>query len=343
MSVYVDSAATGAADGTSYTDAFTTIQAAINSLPVVLEHAVTIYVRKGASAYSDTLTINQIIGKGSLTIRGEYYWTGTCAAAGSPSTTIFQVADTTGMAAGDAICIIHGNGDGAAVGGTGAYYYYKYTTIASVNSGTQLTITAACDWGNIGTSDYYVITKTAISGTTTITSSHGITLAGLTQSATITVSPQASVTMVGMCLSGATTGIVLHNLSQLTITKSYVYGSSYAISTSMGGVCLAGTYNTPATACVLASAGSAIGVGFVSSLRVFDCILYAAGNAGIVVSDLAAVNLYYSTIAGPTGAVTPTGIIATGNSAVTTFTINNKATTPLSPASSTDNPVILSL
>lgn len=46
-SIYVDLAASGAADGTSYTDAFTTIQDAVDSLEDVIIHAYTIYVRHG--------------------------------------------------------------------------------------------------------------------------------------------------------------------------------------------------------------------------------------------------------------------------------------------------------
>lgn len=45
--IYVDLAATGAADGTSWTDAFTTIQAAVDSMEDIIIHAYTISVRAG--------------------------------------------------------------------------------------------------------------------------------------------------------------------------------------------------------------------------------------------------------------------------------------------------------
>lgn len=46
--IYVDKAATGAADGTSYADGFTTIQDAVDSMEDVIIHAYTIYIRAGA-------------------------------------------------------------------------------------------------------------------------------------------------------------------------------------------------------------------------------------------------------------------------------------------------------
>lgn len=45
--IYVDKEATGNADGTSWTDAFTTIQAAIDCIEDIIVHAYTIYVRDG--------------------------------------------------------------------------------------------------------------------------------------------------------------------------------------------------------------------------------------------------------------------------------------------------------
>lgn len=45
--IYVDKEATGAADGTSWTDAFTTIQDAVDSCPDAIAHQYTIYVRDG--------------------------------------------------------------------------------------------------------------------------------------------------------------------------------------------------------------------------------------------------------------------------------------------------------
>jgi hypothetical protein len=45
--IYVDSAAAGANDGTSWTDAFTTIQAAFDAIPPIINHAVTVYIKRG--------------------------------------------------------------------------------------------------------------------------------------------------------------------------------------------------------------------------------------------------------------------------------------------------------
>ncbi|MFA5379490.1 MAG: hypothetical protein WC455_27280, partial [Dehalococcoidia bacterium] len=186
MSVYVDSAATGTGDGTSWTDAFTTIQAAINSLPVVLEHAVTIYIRKGASAYAENLTIQQLVGKGSLTIRGEYYWNGACAAAATPSTTKFNLtaADGAQIATGDVVLINH------LYGANGNYTYYTFTTVAgTTDKGSnvwEIEVVDALDSGNIGTDDTYKIIKTCIAGTTVITATKSLSLRGLGLTSTST-------------------------------------------------------------------------------------------------------------------------------------------------------------
>ena len=77
--IYVDSGASGANDGTSWTDAYTTIQAAIGALPDLIAHAVTIYVKQGAGSgasakyYRETVTIKNKVGTtavAAITIQG---------------------------------------------------------------------------------------------------------------------------------------------------------------------------------------------------------------------------------------------------------------------------------
>jgi hypothetical protein len=62
--IYVDAAATGAGDGTSWTDAFTTIQAAVDSLPDIIFSEVVIYVKSGV--YNETVTFwnKSVVGDG---------------------------------------------------------------------------------------------------------------------------------------------------------------------------------------------------------------------------------------------------------------------------------------
>jgi len=66
-SIYVDKEATGAADGTSWADAFTTIQDAINSMEDVVIHAYTIYVRDGTkkTGTADENTANHLVDDGN--------------------------------------------------------------------------------------------------------------------------------------------------------------------------------------------------------------------------------------------------------------------------------------
>jgi hypothetical protein len=334
MSVYVDSAATGAADGTSWTDAFTTIQAAITSLPTVLEHAVTIYVRKGSITYDENVVISQITGKGSLTIRGEYYWSGPCAAASTPATNKFQVADTTGMLAGDTICIINVNTTGSAPGGAGTYNYYTYTTIASVDSETQLTLTDSCDWGNIGTNDMYTICRTALSGRITVTNSRSISIIGIITSGEISISSGSAAILDSVFSTVTGTAIFLFNLSSLTLLRSYINGSSNSCYVYNGGLLFLGTYNTPTSSCVV------IGICYIrfsSSGQLSNTIFNRQSGNALIVNVSSGVYLTYCTICSGT----TIGITATGNSAIQRATVNNNATTPLSPATSIDNPVII--
>jgi hypothetical protein len=60
--IYVDKEAVGTGDGTSYTNAFTTIQAAVDSCPDIIAHAYTIYVRAGtkATGTANTNTANKL-------------------------------------------------------------------------------------------------------------------------------------------------------------------------------------------------------------------------------------------------------------------------------------------
>ncbi len=111
--IYVDKAATGAADGTSWTDAFTTIQAAVDSLEDIILHTYTTKVRKGATPYREIVYLNsnptvypahQILGR--LYVQGEYYWYGQCQAIGGLANDLIANCDTTWVdgSGGDVTC-----------------------------------------------------------------------------------------------------------------------------------------------------------------------------------------------------------------------------------------------
>jgi hypothetical protein len=344
MSVYVDSAATGTGDGTSWTDAFTTIQAAINSLPVVLEHAVTIYIRKGASAYAENITIQQIVGKGSLTIRGEYYWYGECAAAATPSTTKFNLTATDGaqIAAGDPVLIRDGYAD------------YIFSTVkATVDKGSdvwEIELNDALPTGNVGTGGYYTICKTNLAPTTgwTINNTPSIAIRGLmfTAGGTVIITFAQSSCILYDCFIDAnvTYGIRSIQNSTVRIVNSLIRAqysiSSVNKSSIIAGDNGSGSYSS-AIGCVLSSSSASTGrclyaLTFSEASALYSVIYHQNGTA-VYVSTLSYSIVSHVTI--KTG--TTKGIFALGNSYVATTSLTNNATTPNDPATSTDNPVIV--
>jgi len=139
MTVYVDSAATGAGDGTSWTDAFTTIQAAHDSLPLIIAHTVVILVRDGT--YTENLIVSrQCLPTGSIEIRAEYYWYGTVAATKTGKITLgasdFGYAERVQIEAGDRVIVFKWSGTNDASVPTTSYE----DTVASV-SGAEVTLT----------------------------------------------------------------------------------------------------------------------------------------------------------------------------------------------------------
>lgn len=340
MSVYVDSAATGTGDGTSWTDAFTTIQSAINSLPTVLEHAVTIYVRKGASAYAENISVQQIVGKGSLTLRGEYYWAGECAAAATPSTTKFNLTATDGaqIAAGDSVLIRDGYAD-----------YVISTVKATVDKGSnvwEIELNDALPTGNIATGDYYTICKTVISPasgigiqiTNTKMSVLGLNFTGGSSYHILALSK--SDVAVGYCILNSN---VTYSMYAAWSTLTY-YGCYSTSQYGIAGIYHAvlngyGSGNLEGSAVVNSAAvnGYNINVTFKSVGNCRYQILKHTSGTGVAADRLSYIVLTYVTIM--TGTVT--GIKASNNSVAVRSVVTNYATTPLSPASSTDNPVII--
>jgi len=351
MSVYVDKAATGAGDGTSWTDAFTTIQAAINSLPTVLEHAVTIYIRKGTTTYSETLTIQQLTGKGSLTIRGEYYWNGQCAAANTAAANKFRLTATDGanIASGDPVLITSGTG------GSGSYKYYVFTTVSSVSDiGSnvyEVTLSASLDSGNIGTTEYYTILKTSIGGSISMSNCQSLFIIGLSITASGVDAISATNTRINEihAVFGVSDRNVLSCTTEfsqfLSVTSSYLRSTSAsrcAVWIQNDSLCIIGLLpprtGTAAQCCVLSSAVTNVAYG---SLLIFQQSGGEVWNS-IIECDTngAAFNIIRSssclirscTIL----SATCTGIFCATNSSAERVTINNNATTPLNPATSTD-------
>jgi len=158
--IYVDKAATGAGTGVDWTNAFTTLAAARDSLPAIINHDVTIYIKKGSSAYDEIVTFKNVVGSGSITIRGEFYWNNTVASAGSGAGKFNLNATDTGIAAGDKILLMKYTGTVGSSRPDDAFI----DTVESVN-GTEVTLTTRTS-DTFTTSWRYVIVRTEIKGLT---------------------------------------------------------------------------------------------------------------------------------------------------------------------------------
>ena len=74
--VYEDAIGTG--DGSTKANGYTTLQAAIDSLPDVCNHTITIKVAKGSTNYLGQTSVIQKASITSLTVQGEFYAQGSC-------------------------------------------------------------------------------------------------------------------------------------------------------------------------------------------------------------------------------------------------------------------------
>lgn len=156
MTVYVDSAAVGAGDGTSWADAFTTIQAAWDSLPTIIAHAVTIRVRYNATPYREQVEVKGKYVIASVTIEGEYWWLGDCEANVGGAGEITDTAAFADVAIGDKVYVLDRNG------ANGRAQNAEVCTVDDISNapnriGTDGALTPALNWR-------YVIVRTEISG-----------------------------------------------------------------------------------------------------------------------------------------------------------------------------------
>lgn len=161
--ISVDKEATGAADGTSWADAFTTIQDAVNSMEDIITHAYAIRVRARATPYRETVYLNSSPATnpaklivGSLAIRGEYYWHGDCEANVGGAGEITDTAAFADVLVGDKVLVMDMNG------ANGRCQNYEICTVDSIANipnriGTDGALTPTTNWD-------YMIVRTEVSG-----------------------------------------------------------------------------------------------------------------------------------------------------------------------------------
>jgi hypothetical protein len=151
--------------------------------------------------------------KGTLSIYGEFYWYGDCAAAAAPTSTKFNMtaSDGSNIAVGDPVCVRDGYAD------------YVYTTVkGTVDKGSniwEVELNAPLPTGNIGSGDYYTICKTKIVTTTgsalDVSKSQVIYLYGLFMQSgdgtAVSVSTTDNLFIMGCFVLGNTTNSIVSN------------------------------------------------------------------------------------------------------------------------------------
>lgn len=130
LTLYVYEDAVGSADGSSKSNGFTSLQAAIDAIPDVAEN-VTIIVSKGSTNYlGDTTNIQKASVK-SLTIQGEYYYNASCDSNAVAGKIVDADGVFTGLEVGDRVVCTKYSG----TVGSSSIEDYFYATITEVGSG----------------------------------------------------------------------------------------------------------------------------------------------------------------------------------------------------------------
>lgn len=342
--IYVDKAATGSGTGVDWTNAFTTIQAAVDSIEDVIIHAYTIYVRKGATPYRETVYLNSNpavnpshLILGSLLIEPEYYWQADCDTHAVAGEIYDADADFSNVAVGDKVFYFHL---------AAATRDYEVCTVDDVSQaashliGTDGTKTPTDGWK-------YVIVRTEISG------SDDGTDGGTARNYCFHLVGINNVTVNGFymtfsdnyaCLVTNSRGIEINsciidncdngiNSSEYSHIKSYYcrvnVSNYYPYIAELKGYFKA--YYVALSAGVSRSLSAQYIAEFDSRYFIID-----SGSEGVEVTDMSQGYLNAGTI---TSAIT-TGIRAAYNSAVRVTSVTNNATTPTDPASSSDGAYI---
>ena len=335
--IYVDKAAAGTADGTSWTDAFTTIQSAVDSTEKIIAHAYTIKVRAGATPYRETVELTSHLITGALDIEGEYYWQGDCEANAGGAGEITDTGAFTDVEVGDSVYLLDKNGADDRAND------YEVCTVDDISNipnriGTDGAKTPTTKWK-------YVIVRTEVSGSDDGTDDGtardylftGVNIANVTITGFLGTFSDLDAVDVLFCknwtlqnniLLDCDRGIRVRSYSGCAILYCAVVGGTWAVNITLRS-------DGRVQYCVLVGSDFGLILESMSSGTGHHSIITTSTN-GIMCKENSFCYMYLGFI---TSAVSK-GIVAYYNSAVKLLLSTNSGTTPETPAGTTEGAYI---